>query len=87
MLDHPREGDMVVVWKLDHLSRSLNDVLHIMDRTGNVSAGFRSITENVETTTPAGRIMMQMVRAFAGFRRAMIRERTSAGLAAARAEG
>ena len=49
--------------------------------------GFRSITENIDTTTPAGRMMMQMVGAFAEFERAMIRERTSAGLAAARAEG
>jgi DNA invertase Pin-like site-specific DNA recombinase len=65
----------------------LKDVLHIMERIGNAGAGFRSITENIDTTTPAGRMMMQMVGAFAEFERAMIRERTSAGLAAARAEG
>jgi DNA invertase Pin-like site-specific DNA recombinase len=87
LLDHLREGDTVVVWKLDRLSRSLKDVLHIMDRIANAGAGFRSITENIDTTTPAGRMMMQMVGAFAEFERAMIRERTSAGLAAARAEG
>jgi DNA invertase Pin-like site-specific DNA recombinase len=87
MLDHLREGDTVVVWKLDRLSRSLKDVLHIMERIGKAGAGFRSITENIDTTTPAGRMMMQMVGAFAEFERAMIRERTSAGLAAARAEG
>ena len=87
LLDHLREGDTVVVWKLDRLSRSLKDVLHIMERIGNAGAGFRSITENIDTTTPAGRMMMQMVGAFAEFERAMIRERTSAGLAAARAEG
>jgi DNA invertase Pin-like site-specific DNA recombinase len=87
LLDHLREGDTVVVWKLDRLSRSLKDVLHIMERIGNVGADFRSITENIDTTTPAGRMMMQMVGAFAEFERAMIRERTSAGLAAARAEG
>ena len=86
MLDHLREGDTVVVWKLDRLSRSLKDVLHIMERIGNAGAGFRSITENIDTTTPAGRMMMQMVGAFAEFERAMIRERTSAGLAAARAD-
>jgi len=50
-------------------------------------AGFRSLTENIDTTTPAGRMMMQMVGAFAEFERPMIWERTSAGLAAARAEG
>ena len=87
LLDQLRDGDTVVVWKLDRLSRSLKDVLHIMERIGNVGAGFRSITENIDTTTPAGRMMMQMVGAFADFERAMIRERTSAGLAEARAEG
>ena len=87
LLDHLREGDTVVVWKLDRLSRALKDVLHIMERIGGAGAGFRSITENIDTTTPAGRMMMQMVGAFAEFGRAMIRERTSAGLAAARAEG
>ena len=87
MLDHLREGDTIVVWKLDRLSRSLKDVLHIMERIAKAGAGFRSITENIDTTTPAGRMMMQMVASFAEFERAMIRERTSAGLAAARAEG
>jgi DNA invertase Pin-like site-specific DNA recombinase len=87
MLDQLREGDVVVVWKLDRLSRSLKDVLHIMERIGAVSAGFRSLTEAIDTTTPAGRMMMQMVGSFAEFERAMIRERTSAGLAVARAEG
>ena len=87
MLDQLREGDTVVVWKLDRLSRSLKDVLHIMERIGEAGAGFRSITENIDTTTPAGRMMMQMVGCFAEFERAMIRERTSAGIAVARAEG
>jgi DNA invertase Pin-like site-specific DNA recombinase len=87
MLDQLREGDTVVVWKLDRLSRSLKDVLHIMERIAKAGAGFRSITEAIDTTTPAGRMMMQMVGSFAEFERAMIRERTSAGLAAARAEG
>lgn len=87
LLDHLRAGDIVVVWKLDRLSRSLKDLLHIMEKIDEVGAGFRSLTENIDTTTPAGRMMMQMVGAFAEFERAMIRERTSAGLAAARAEG
>src|SRR6516165_7110775 len=87
MLDQLRAGDVVVVWKLDRLSRSLKDVLHIMERIGDAGAGFRSITEAIDTTSPAGRMMMQMVGAFAEFERAMIKERTSAGLAAARAEG
>jgi DNA invertase Pin-like site-specific DNA recombinase len=87
LLDQLREGDTLVVWKLDRLSRSLKDVPHIMEKIAEAGAGFRSITENIDTTTPPGRMMMQMVGAFAEFERAMIRERTSAGLAAARAEG
>ena len=87
MLDHLRESDTVVVWKLDRLSRSLKDVLTIMERIEATSAGFRSLTEAIDTTTPAGRMMMQMVGSFAEFERAMIRERTTAGLAQARAEG
>lgn len=87
MLDQLRKGDTVLVWKLDRLSRSLKDVLHIMEKIAEAGAGFRSLTENIDTTTPAGRMMMQMVGSFAEFERAMIRERTSAGLIAARAEG
>jgi DNA invertase Pin-like site-specific DNA recombinase len=87
MLRHLREGDVVVVWKLDRLSRSLKDLLHLMERIKEADAGFRSLTESIDTTTPAGRMMMQMIGSFAEFERAMIRERTSAGLALARAEG
>ena len=87
MIEHLREGDVVVVWKLDRLSRSLKDLLAILDRIEAAGAGFRSLTEAIDTTTPAGRMMMQMVGAFAEFERAMIRERTSAGLAQARKEG
>ncbi|MGO4440759.1 recombinase family protein [Rhizobium sp. RAF56] len=87
MLDQLRDGDTVVVWKLDRLSRSLKDVLHLMDRITSVGAGFRSLTEAIDTTTAAGRMMMQMVGSFAEFERAMIRERTTTGLAQARAEG
>ena len=87
LLDQLRKGDVLVVWKLDRLSRSLRDVLSIMERLADAGAGFRSLTEAIDTTTPAGRMMMQMVGAFAEFERAMLRERTKAGLAAAREEG
>lgn len=87
MLDQLREGDVVVVWKLDRLSRSLKDLLHIMEHLSARGAGFRSLTEHIDTTTPAGRMMMQMVGAFAEFERAMIRERTQAGLEQARLKG
>lgn len=87
MLDHLRPSDVVVVWKLDRLSRSLKDLLHILDKVEAAGADFRSLTEAIDTTTPAGRMMMQMVGSFAEFERAMIRERTMAGLAEARAAG
>jgi DNA invertase Pin-like site-specific DNA recombinase len=87
LLDQLRAEDVVVVWKLDRLSRSLKDLLAIMERIEVKHAGFRSLTEAVDTTIPAGRMMMQMVGAFAEFERAMIGERTRAGLSAARAEG
>jgi DNA invertase Pin-like site-specific DNA recombinase len=87
LLGELRKGDVIVVWKLDRLSRSLRDVLTIMDRIQEKKAGFRSLTEAIDTTTPAGRMMMQMVGAFAEFERAMLKERTHAGLEAARKEG
>lgn len=87
LLDQLREADVLVVWKLDRLSRSLRDVLTIMERLTEAKAGFRSLTEAIDTTTPAGRMMMQMVGAFAEFERAMLRERTKAGLDSARREG
>jgi DNA invertase Pin-like site-specific DNA recombinase len=87
LLDQLRPRDVVVVWKLDRLSRSLKDLLHLMERIAQAGAGFRSLTEAIDTTTPAGRMLMQMVGSFAEFERAMIRERTQAGLVAARARG
>ena len=87
LLDQLRKSDVLVVWKLDRLSRSLRDVLTIMERLGEAGAGFRSLTEAIDTTTPAGRMMMQMVGVFAEFERAMLKERTKAGLDSAREEG
>src|SRR6478672_1171372 len=58
LLDQLRKGDVLVVWKLDRLSRSLRDVLTIMERLGEFGAGFRSLTEAIDTTTPAGRMMI-----------------------------
>ena len=64
LLEQLRKDDVLVVWKLDRLSRSLRDVLTIMERLTDANAGFRSLTEAIDTTTPAGRMMMQMVGAF-----------------------
>lgn len=86
-LEQLREGDVLVVWKLDRLSRSLKDLLQIMEKVSDAGAGFRSITEAVDTTTSAGRMLMQMLGSFAEFERSMVRERTRAGLAAARDRG
>jgi len=87
MLEHLRKDDVVVVWKLDRLSRSLLDLLRIVAKLDDLGAGFRSVTEAIDTTTPAGRMMMQMIGAFAEFERSMIRERTREGLKAARKKG
>jgi DNA invertase Pin-like site-specific DNA recombinase len=86
-LEQLREGDVLVVWKLDRLSRSLKDLLQIMEKVSDAGAGFRSITEAVDTTTSVGRMLMQMLGSFAEFERSMVRERTRAGLAAARDRG
>ena len=87
LLGQIRKDDVLVVWKLDRLSRSLRDLLTIMEKLDDGKAGFRSLTEAVDTTTPAGRMLMQMVGSFAEFERAMLKERTMAGLKAARKEG
>jgi len=87
MLDRLHAGDVVVVVKLDCLSRSLADLLNIVERIGKAGAGFRSLGENLDTTSPAGRTMMQMVGVFVEFERSIIRERTRAGLAEARKAG
>lgn len=87
LLGQLRKGDVLVVWKLDRLSRSLKDVLTIMEKIALIGAGFRSLTEVIDTTSPAGRMMMQIVGTFAEFERAMLRERTHHGLEAARQQG
>lgn len=87
LLAESRSGDVVVVWKLDRLSRSLRDMLTLMERLGASGVGFRSLTEAVDTTTAAGRMLLQMLGAFAEFEREMLRERTRVGIEAARREG
>ena len=87
LIDHLRPGDVVVVWKLDRLSRSLSDLLLLLKRIEEKGAGFRSLTENIDTTTPAGRMMMQMVGAFGEYERAILNERTKTGVQAAQDRG
>ena len=87
LLGQLRQGDVLVVWKLDRLSRALKDVLALMEKVTQAGAGFRSLTEAIDTTSPGGRMMMQIVGTFAEFERAMLRERTRNGLDAARQQG
>ena len=87
LMAHLAPGDVLVVWKLDRLSRSLADLLHTLAKIETAGAGFRSLTEAIDTTTPAGRLMMQMLGAFAEFEREMIRARTMHGLENARLAG
>jgi DNA invertase Pin-like site-specific DNA recombinase len=86
-IDQLREGDVLMIWKLDRLSRSLKDLLTLLERIQAAGAGFRSLTEQIDTTTPAGQMMMQMLGAFAQFERSMVQERTRLGLKHAREQG
>lgn len=87
LFKHIRKGDTVVVWKLDRLSRSLKDLLFIIEQLEAKGAGFKSLTESIDTTTSAGKMMMQMVGVFAEFERNMLKERTMKGLEYAKRQG
>ena len=78
-----RPGDVLVVYKVDRLARSLSDLLSILRRIDASGAGFRSVTEPIDTTSAAGRLMLQILGAFAEFERSLIRERSRAGQLAA----
>jgi DNA invertase Pin-like site-specific DNA recombinase len=84
LLDQLRPGDTLVVWKLDRLGRSLR---HLVDTLADRGVGFRSLQEAIDTTTPGGKLVFHVFVALAEFERDLIRERTSAGLAAAWARG
>ncbi len=86
-LDYVRPGDTLVVWRLDRLGRSLPHLLLVLTRLLDQGVAFRSLQEAVDTATPAGRMLASVLGAFAEFERSLIRERTLAGLAAARASG
>jgi len=87
LLDQLRPDDVFLVWKLDRLSRSLKDLIAILERTEQAGAKFQSITEHVETVSPAGRMLVHMLGSFAEFERAMIQERTKRGLEYAKTQG
>ena len=86
-LDFLREGDSLVVWRLDRLGRSLKHLLETVSMLEERGIGFRSLQESIDTTTSGGRLIFHIFGALAEFERNLIRERTMAGLRAARARG
>ena len=87
LLDHLRPGDTLVVWKLDRLGRSLRHLVDSVTALAERGVGFRSLQESIDTTTPGGKLVFHLFAALAEFERDIIRERTTAGLSAARARG
>ena len=84
---YAREGDVLVVWRLDRLGRSLKHLIETITALAERKVGFKSITENIDTTTSGGKLIFHIFGALAEFERDIIRERTQAGLSAARARG
>lgn len=82
-----REGDVLVVWKLDRFARSVRHIWTVLDELKAKGAGFRSLTEPVDTSTPLGEFMLNMLASLAQFERALIRERSMAGQVAAMRRG
>lgn len=86
-LDFMREGDTLVVWRLDRLARSLKQLIETVEAFDKHGTHLHSLTERIDTSTPNGRLTFHLFGALAEFERGLIRERTLAGLAAARANG
>ena len=86
-LEWMRAGDTLAVWKLDRLARSVRQLIETVETLEQADIGFRSLTEAIDTTTPGGRLVFHIFGALAEFERSVIRERTIAGLDAARARG
>ena len=86
-LSYVRKGDTLVVWRLDRLGRSLPHLITTMTALEERGIGFKSLTENIDTTTSGGKLIFHIFGALAEFERNLIRERTQAGLVAARARG
>jgi DNA invertase Pin-like site-specific DNA recombinase len=86
-LSHLREGDILVVWRLDRLGRSLRHLIDTVTMLQSMGIGFKSLTENIDTTTSGGKLVFHIFGALAEFEREIIRERTQAGLESARSRG
>lgn len=87
VLETARRDDTLVVWRLDRLGRSLKQLIHLVEKLDQQGIGLRSLQENIDTTTSGGRLVFHLFGALAEFERNLIRERTQAGLSAARARG
>ena len=87
MLEHLRKGDVVVVWKLDRPARSLKDLVSLVNQIQEKGASFQSVSDQIDTTSAHGKFTFHIFASLAEFERDIIRERTKAGLAAARARG
>lgn len=87
LLDHARKDDVLVVWKLDRLARSLKQLVLVLEDLGARGVGFRCLAPAIDTTTPEGRLLYSITGAFAEFERAIMQQRTRAGLKAALARG
>lgn len=87
LLEVARRGDTIVVWRLDRLARSLKDLIALVDRLDSTGIGLKSLCEHIDTTSGGGKLVFHLFGALAEFERTLIRERTRAGLDAARARG
>lgn len=87
VLGRVKNGDVLVVWRLDRLGRSLGHLIEIIAGLGRAGVGFASLTEAIDTTTAGGRLVFHMMGALAEFERGLIAERTTAGMKAAKRRG
>jgi DNA invertase Pin-like site-specific DNA recombinase len=87
MLEQLREGDVIIIWKLDRLGRSLRDLVNLVSEIQGKGAGLKSLNDFIDTTTPQGKLTFHIFAALAEFEREIISDRTKAGLESARARG
>jgi DNA invertase Pin-like site-specific DNA recombinase len=87
LMENIRNGDVIVIWKLDRLGRSLKDLISLVEKFNEAKVGLVSIKDNIDTSTPQGRLFLNIIASLAEFERDIIVERTKAGLAAARRKG
>ncbi len=87
LIEHLREGDVVMVWKLDRLGRSIKNIIDLVLELNQKKVIIKGLTDGVDTSTPNGRLFLNVMASLAEYERELIRERTNAGLSSARARG